>query len=209
MATDKPGEQNALGSTAQSAKDAPQRKARKPKKRIEPKRTRGGQTTYTRAKADAIIERLEEGVMLRAICKELSLSVRTIMHWCEDDRDGFAARYARARLACWDCVAEEAVWIADNEPDPQRARVMVDTRKWLLSKLHPDKYGDKIGVGVDGLTGFLTALRDVGQVMLQKREDSASAQHLTVEHEPAPPAAERSPTHKQLCVITPDLDADK
>lgn len=176
-----------MDSTAPDQSNTPKRKARKPRKRPEPKRTRGRQTTYTRDKADAVIERLEEGVMLRAICKELNLAVRTIMHWCEDDRDGFAARYARARLACWDCVAEEAVWIADNEPDPQRARVMVDTRKWLLSKLHPQKYGERIEVGTDGLTGFLTALRDVGAMMLQQRNPTADAKHLTVEHEPIIP----------------------
>ena len=33
--------------------------------------------------------------------------------------------------------------IADGGGDVQRDRLRVDTRKWLMSKLHPERYGDK------------------------------------------------------------------
>ena len=42
-----------------------------------------------------------------------------------------------------DFYAEDVVEIADNEPDPVKARVRVDARKWIASKLLPKKYGDR------------------------------------------------------------------
>ena len=33
----------------------------------------------------------------------------------------------------------------------QRARLRVDTRKWILSKMLPKVYGDKFQVGGDGV----------------------------------------------------------
>jgi hypothetical protein len=46
--------------------------------------------------------------------------------------------------------AEEVLTIADNTTiDPQDRRIRVDTRKWLLSKVLPRVYGDKLTVGGD------------------------------------------------------------
>jgi hypothetical protein len=46
--------------------------------------------------------------------------------------------------------AEEVLTIADNTTlDPQDRRIRVDTRKWLLSKILPRVYGDKLTVGGD------------------------------------------------------------
>ncbi|ODS30490.1 MAG: hypothetical protein SCARUB_04392 [Candidatus Scalindua rubra] len=38
------------------------------------------------------------------------------------------------------------VEIADNEPDPQRAKVRVDIRKWVASRLNRNKYGERLEV---------------------------------------------------------------
>ena len=46
--------------------------------------------------------------------------------------------------------AEEVLTIADNTTlDPQDRRIRVDTRKWLLSKVLPKVYGDKLTVAGD------------------------------------------------------------
>lgn len=59
-----------------------------------------------------------------------------------------------------DRIAQEAIEIAD-EPVPmtekggldsaavQKQRLQVDTRKWLLSKLAPKKYGEKLELSGD------------------------------------------------------------
>lgn len=75
-------------------------------------------------------------------------------------------RYARACEDRADLIADEILTISDNTggdiitlPDGrevvdnaviQRDRLRVDSRKWLLSKLQPKKYGDKIDVTSDG-----------------------------------------------------------
>jgi len=75
-------------------------------------------------------------------------------------------RYARATDDRADLMADEILSISDNVghdlvtlPDGrevvdnavvQRDRLRVDSRKWLLAKLRPKKYGDKIDVTSDG-----------------------------------------------------------
>ena len=63
--------------------------------------------------------------------------------------------YARACEARAEVMANEILEISDSENNKdnvvvQRDRLRVDTRKWLLAKLHPKKYGDKIGVEHSG-----------------------------------------------------------
>jgi hypothetical protein len=90
----------------------------------------------------------------------------TVFRWLAA-RQEFRDQYARAREAQADYWAEEIVEIADDgssdtytddngnvRTDQEvigRSRLRVDTRKWLMSKLAPKKYGDKIQhAGADG-----------------------------------------------------------
>lgn len=65
-------------------------------------------------------------------------------------------RYARACDDRADLIADEILSISDNEGAEkdnaivQRDRLRVDSRKWLLAKLHPKKYGDKLDVAHSG-----------------------------------------------------------
>ncbi len=93
-----------------------------------------------------------------------------VTDWLRDD-DAFADQYARARTDLLEHWADEIVAIADdsssdwemrkrengeeyevvNQEVVNRARLRVDTRKWLMSKLAPRKYGDKVEhTGADG-----------------------------------------------------------
>jgi hypothetical protein len=56
----------------------------------------------------------------------------------------FANTYARAREERADLIDDEIVQIADTDPDPNRARVRIDARKWWAAKVNPKKYGDKL-----------------------------------------------------------------
>ena len=53
----------------------------------------------------------------------------------------------RAREKQADFCAGEIVTIADTEPDAAIARVRIDARKWVASKLRPKRYGDKLALG--------------------------------------------------------------
>ena len=120
---------------------------------------RGRPSTFTPALAEAICERLSDGESLRSICRDEGMPpASTVRQWHIDDVAGFSAQYACARNLGLDAIAEEIQEIADDssrdtisteDGDRQniewvnRSRLRVDARKWLLSKLRPDKYGDR------------------------------------------------------------------
>jgi hypothetical protein len=110
----------------------------------------GRKSTYTPEIADEICERLAAGETLRMIAATEGMPApSTVVDWTRTDEQ-FSARYASARKDGLDAIAEQMVEIADNEDeDANSRRVRVDTRKWLLSKLRPDKYGDRTTLAGD------------------------------------------------------------
>lgn len=107
---------------------------------------------------------------LRTICAMDGMpSVMTILRWLNEDKEGFCAQYARAKKEQADFMAEEMIDIADdgsndlmtitkgdqsyeleNKEVTNRSKLRIETRKWLMSKLHPKKYGDKIETELSG-----------------------------------------------------------
>jgi hypothetical protein len=76
--------------------------------------------------------------------KKQKIHKDTFYQWLKNDFD-LADRYARACEERADLMAEEILSIADSKRvDVNRDKLRVDSRKWLLAKLHPKKYGDKI-----------------------------------------------------------------
>lgn len=94
----------------------------------------------------------------------------TVYLWVSNDHDGFSERYARAREAQAHFLADEILEIADDGSNDwterqqgedaitvvdhehiQRSKVRIDARKWLMAKMAPKRYGDKLAVtGADG-----------------------------------------------------------
>jgi hypothetical protein len=69
----------------------------------------------------------------------------TVRLWARENREGFYSQYARAIETRMDGHADEILEIADNEHgDPARDRLRIDTRKWLMSKIAPKRFGDKL-----------------------------------------------------------------
>jgi hypothetical protein len=129
-------------------------------------RPRGGQSVFTQAIADEICTALSAGKSLNAICKAEGMpSEHAVRAWAMDDREGFAAKYARARDLGLDCIAQEIIDIADTpktgtktvskatgieitEGDMvEHRRLQIESRKWYLSKLAPKRYGEKLAIG--------------------------------------------------------------
>lgn len=116
---------------------------------------------------DAICARLADGESLNVICKDDGMpDERTVRTWALDDVEGFSPKYARAREIGYDRMAEELIAIANTpqigvirttKPDGaveekhadmiEHRRLQVDARKWMLSKMLPKKYGDKVQHG--------------------------------------------------------------
>ena len=101
---------------------------------------------YTPALADAICKRISEGESLRAICRDPDMpSEGTVRGWAREDRDGFGARYRLARELQLDHWADLIIDIADEpDRDPRDRQVRIEARKWVMSKLGPRRYGDRL-----------------------------------------------------------------
>jgi hypothetical protein len=93
-------------------------------------------------------------------------SVATVLRWLtEENKAEFRDMYARAKEQQAEYMAKKIIDLADdnsndmvagesglspNSAAVQRSRLQVDTRKWLMAKLAPRKYGDKLDVTTDG-----------------------------------------------------------
>jgi hypothetical protein len=112
-----------------------------------------------------IIERVEIGEPIRTVLKDDDMpSSRTFYKWLDEDEEK-VKQYARACEVRADVIFEEILTIADKQGEDiiildgkevtnhnvvSRNRLQVDARKWVLSKMQPKKYGDKIDHTTDG-----------------------------------------------------------
>ena len=108
-----------------------------------------------------ICDRMADGQGLREICEDPQMPSRqTFLRWIEKDT-GRQNRYQAAREALMDWYGEEILTIAwDSSKDTipadgkkparcdnewvNRSRLKVDTLKFLMAKLHPKRYGDRL-----------------------------------------------------------------
>lgn len=120
----------------------------------------GRPSEFSQETADAICLRMAEGESLRQICTDENMPDKTtVLRWL-GRYDEFRTQYAHAREAQADYWAEEIIEISDesakdtiatedgtermNSEFVARSRLRVDTRKWLMARMAPKKYGDKI-----------------------------------------------------------------
>jgi hypothetical protein len=69
----------------------------------------------------------------------------TVRGWAVRDHDGFGERYRAARSLLLEAWADQFVDIADEaDLDPRDRQIRVHTRQWLMSKLAPRRYGDRL-----------------------------------------------------------------
>lgn len=92
-------------------------------------------------------------------CRTVGVPVSTFNAWVKTEAT-WAERYARARLDYIENIASDVMEISDETPsttdkgnvdtgDVQSKRLRVDSRKWLLSKLAPKRYGERLTVAGD------------------------------------------------------------
>lgn len=108
----------------------------------------GRHSEFTQETADLICARIIGGDSLRSICAEPAMpGEKTVYQWLAKN-SVFAQQYTRAREAQMEAMATEILEICDEKAATseavQRNRLRVDTRKWLMGKLQPKKYGDKL-----------------------------------------------------------------
>lgn len=117
-----------------------------------------------------ILDRLATGETLMSICKDSHLPHRlTVLRWKRGEPE-FRKLYEQARLDGMDAMADDLLEIADNarndwmeRKDPKnpgyefngeavaRARLRIDSRKFLMAKIAPHVFGDRVALtGADG-----------------------------------------------------------
>lgn len=128
----------------------------------------GRPTDYTEDKASLVLAMMTEGMSIKKICETPGLpDPRTIYRWLSAN-ETFRQNYAKAQIDRATVFAEEILEISDDSSDDilvdgdrispnsvsvSRDKLKVDTRKWLMSRLDPKRYGDKITqehTGADG-----------------------------------------------------------
>lgn len=103
-------------------------------------------------KADAILAAMHEGKSLRKAAKAQAISPGTFLHWVEQDPERVEL-YVRARARMLDVQAEELEDIGERAAKAKSAtkvaglRLQSENRKWLLARLAPRKYGEKLALG--------------------------------------------------------------
>lgn len=143
--------------------------ATKPAKKAAPVKKTGRPSKYTQTLADKICEHVACGMSLRKVCEQPGFPhISNVLRWLADEeKAAFRDQYARAREAQADAMAEDLVdlhekaWvpvmigdaplIIDGKPvmtvnkaSAAAVRLEAENKKWLMGKLKPKKYGDKI-----------------------------------------------------------------
>lgn len=116
------------------------------------KRKIGRPTTYNKDMGDMICKEISLGKSLRTIYKEKGVCVANVFRWLDIHQD-FKEQYEKAKQEQADAFIEDMLEIADEEHKVladgkldsaavNKARLRIDTRKWIASKLKPKRYGE-------------------------------------------------------------------
>ncbi len=146
-------------------------------------------TIRTPEYATAICDALRDGTKsLRKVCAELNIDSSGVLQWALDDPDGFGQQYRNARYLGYLAMADDLVETAETPleciieteeiegPSPDGGRqllskkikrgdmvahrkLIVDTKKWVLSRVLPKIYGDKVSIEHTGSVSLEDRLR--------------------------------------------------
>ena len=173
-------------------------------------RRAGAQSIFTPALFTIICDRISRGESLRSVCRDPEMPHKsTVLRWLRE-MSGLRDQYAAARDDLMQYWASDILEIADdgtldtmkglnkygdevmvpNHANVQRDRLRIDSRKWLLSKLQPRVYGDRLDVEVSGEVQHrvditaLSAREKMRRLALFMLEDQAAG--ATIEGEASP-----------------------
>lgn len=126
-------------------------------------------TVFNQKVADNILASIANGKSVRSVCEKAPAPTRTMFYKWIRENEQFRKDYERAIELRSDHIAEEILQIADdtandyvqtvgdndlpifvqNNVKVQRDRLRIDSRKWLLARMSPKKYGDHLKVDAD------------------------------------------------------------
>jgi len=101
------------------------------------------------AACDRLAEWLASGRTVASFCRASGLSVRVVNRWLDKSEE-----LREARVVGHDTLASECLDIADSATNETVAcdKLRIDTRRWLLSRWSPERYGEAKGSAGSGAT---------------------------------------------------------
>ena len=113
---------------------------------------------YSEKLVDKMLEEIASGRSVIGLCREedWTPNADTWYRWLYKI-EGLSNRYAQAKSVQSEREADIILDIADNatNQDYQVARLRVDARKWVASKLLPNNYGDKTQIDHSSTDGTM------------------------------------------------------
>ena len=91
----------------------------------------------SKANADRIFAAMQDGKSLRRLCRENGWPHSTVLAWLNGE---FSDQYTQAQERP-----------ADKE-EVAAAKLRIDTRKWIMGRMSPKKYSDRVNVDMSGET---------------------------------------------------------
>jgi len=111
---------------------------------------------------DKLFNDIADGASIRTASKNQGIVPGTVYYRINNDKE-LLERYTRAcdertqNLA--ESIYEDMDETKTKKMDANVARVVIDTKKWLLSKLNPKKYGDRVEQIVSGSLNVLPEIK--------------------------------------------------
>lgn len=122
----------------------------------------GRPTKYSNALADRVCMRVMDGESLLSISDDEDMPARGNLYKWLLKHDYFRDNYAHACEVRASILFDEVITIADNTTEDDiftadgnrvannewinRSKLRIDSRKWVLAKMMPKRYGDKLEV---------------------------------------------------------------
>lgn len=150
---------------------AGRKKQVEPNKATETRDRPGRPEVWSQELADTVCAGLSLGQSLKTVLKEDGMPDHaTVFRWFRTHPE-FLEQYDRAKQESADAMQEDLLDIADdgtndwmedqymkgkspgwkvNGEAVQRSKLRVDTRKWLMAKMKPKKYGDSLDLTTKG-----------------------------------------------------------
>lgn len=146
----------------------------------------GRPTIYSPELRETICARMAGGESMRSISRDDAMPAMTTMFRWLNECSVFKQQYAMAMEQRTEALFEEILEIADetsrdtidtengekaNSEWISRSRLRVDARKWMLSKMAPKKYGERLALAGDAVNPLTVLLSSMKPSALPVAED--------------------------------------
>lgn len=123
------------------------------------------------ARVCALLE--QGGCSIRQACKKEGIALTSLQDWSKETPE-IADQYARAREAGMaidaDAIEDLAATKCEDQLEAARIKLMVDTRKWIVSKRLPKVYGDRQHVEHSGAIDLGSRIEQARQRALEGKQ---------------------------------------